>query len=136
MKKILCCMVLMMVTMTISAMAQMKAYSQIEQDIGYSEMVTTLSFDGQSVFAFDSQLNMVDLHTPVMLNMEGSNVYAQVVDVYSTQTEMGVIGMTLVFYRWPDSNILNKNATNPNSNNEKSQPSEHFYFTEARTDHT
>ena len=35
MKKFLCCAMLMMITLTISAMAQMKVYSPPEQDIGY-----------------------------------------------------------------------------------------------------
>ena len=52
MKKFLCCMVLMMLAMSVSAMAQMKAYSPPEQDIGY-EQVATLSLDGMTVVSFD-----------------------------------------------------------------------------------
>lgn len=92
-------MVLMMVTMTISAMAQMKVYSPTEYDVGYQ--VATLSLDGQAVVSFDSQFNIVDLQTPVMLNMEVSHPSAQVVDAYSVQTHQGEISMTLVSYRWP-----------------------------------
>ena len=70
-------MVLMMLAMSVSATAQMKAYSPPEQDIGHYE-VATLSVDGQAVVSFDSQWNIVDLQTPVMLNMEVSAPSAQV----------------------------------------------------------
>ena len=102
MKKFLCCAVLMMIAMVASATAQMKAYSPPEQDIGHM-MVATLSVDGQAVVSFDSQWNIVDLQTPVMLNMEVSTPSAQVVDAYSCSTPMGEISMTLVSYRWPNS---------------------------------
>ena len=102
MKKFLCCAVLMMIAMVASATAQMKAYSPPEQDIGHM-MVATLSVDGQAVVSFDSQWNIVDLQTPVMLNMEVSSPSAQVVDAYSCSTPMGEISMTLVSYRWPNS---------------------------------
>lgn len=102
MKKFLCCAVLMMICMIASATAQMKAYSPPEQDIGHYE-VATLSVDGQAVVSFDSQWNIVDLQTPVMLNMEVSSPSAQVVDAYSCSTPMGEISMTLVSYRWPNS---------------------------------
>ena len=102
MKKFLCCAVLMMICMIASATAQMKAYSPPEQDIGHM-MVATLSVDGQAVVSFDSQWNIVDLQTPVMLNMEVSSPSAQVVDAYSCSTPMGEISMTLVSYRWPNS---------------------------------
>ena len=91
-----------MIAMVASATAQMKAYSPPEQDIGHYE-VATLSVDGQAVVSFDSQWNIVDLQTPVMLNMEVSAPSAQVVDAYSAQTPMGEISMTLVSYRWPNS---------------------------------
>ena len=90
-----------MIAMVASATAQMKAYSPPEQDIGY-ELVATLSVDGQAVVSFDSQWNIVDLQTPVMLNMEVSAPSAQVVDAYSAQTPMGEISMTLVSYMWPN----------------------------------
>ena len=101
MKKFLCCAMLMMITLTISAMAQMKAYSPPEQDIGY-EQVATLSLDGMTVVAFDSQFNIVDWQTPVMVAQEASTASAKVVDAYSVQTQMGEISMTLVCYRWPN----------------------------------
>ena len=101
MKKFLCCAMLMMLTLTISATAQMKAYSPSEQDIGY-EQVATLSLDGMTVVAFDSQLNIVDWQTPVMVAQEASTASAQVVDAYSVLTPMGEISMTLVCYRWPN----------------------------------
>ena len=91
---------LMMLTLTVSAMAQMKAYSPPEQDIGY-EQVATLSVDGMTVYAFDSQFNIVDWQTPVMVAQEASTASAQVVDAYSVQTPMGEISMTLVAYMWP-----------------------------------
>ena len=132
MKKFLCCAMLMMFTLTISAMAQMKAYSPPEQDIGY-EQVATLSLDGMTVVAFDSQLNIVDLQTPVMLNMEVSQPSAQVVDAYSVQTPMGEISMTLVCYRWP--NVKNE-CTNLRSDYTYNVPHSRnaYSFTTAHTD--
>ena len=132
MKKFLCCAMLMMITLTISAMAQMKAYTPPEQDIGY-EQVANLSLDGMTVVAFDSQWNIVDLQTPVMLNMEVSQPSAQVVDAYSVQTPMGEISMTLVCYRWPNvknecTNLRSDYTYNvPHSRNE-------YSFTTAHTD--
>ena len=90
----------MMLTLTVSAVAQMKAFSPPEQDIGY-EQVATLSVDGMTVVSFDSQLNIVDWQTPVMVAQEASTASAQVVDAYSVQTPMGEISMTLVAYMWP-----------------------------------
>ena len=132
MKKFLCCMVLMMLAMSVSAMAQMKAYSPPEQDIGY-ELVATLSVDGQAVVSFDSQWNIVDLQTPVMLNMEVSQPSAQVVDAYSVQTPMGEISMTLVCYRWP--NVKNE-CTNLRSDYTYNVPHSRnaYSFTTAHTD--
>ena len=101
MKKFLCMTMLMLVTLTVSAMAQMKAYTPPEQDIGY-EQVATLSVDGMTVYAFDSQFNIVDWQTPVMVAQEASTASAQVVDAYSAMTPMGEVSMTLVAYRWPN----------------------------------
>ena len=101
MKKFLCCAMLMMITLIASASAQMKAYSPPEQDIGY-EQVATLSLDGMTVVAFDSQFNIVDWQTPVMVAQEAPTASAQVVDAYSVLTPMGEISMTLVCYRWPN----------------------------------
>ena len=91
---------LMLVTLTVSAMAQMKAYSPPEQDIGY-EQVATLSVDGMTVYAFDSQFNIVDWQTPVMVAQEASTASAQVVDAITIATPTAEVGMTLVAYRWP-----------------------------------
>ena len=132
MKKFLCCMVLMMLAMSVSAMAQMKAYSPPEQDIGY-EQVATLSLDGMTVVAFDSQFNIVDWQTPVMVAQEASTASAQVVDAYSVQTPMGEISMTLVAYMWPTNRNENANLRGnytysvPHSRNA-------YSFTTAHTD--
>ena len=132
MKKFLCCAVLMMITMVASATAQMKAYSPPEQDIGY-ELVATLSVDGQAVVSFDSQWNIVDLQTPVMLNMEVSQPSAQVVDAYSVLTPQGEISMTLVSYMWPTNK---KECTNLRSDYTYNVPHSRCYnsFTTAHTD--
>ena len=131
MKKFLCCAMLMMITLTISAMAQMKAFSPPEQDIGY-EQVATLSLDGMTVVAFDSQLNIVDWQTPVKVAQEASTVSAQVVDAYSFQTPMGEISMTLVCYRWP--NVKNE-CTNIRSDYTYNVPhSQAYSFMTAHTD--
>ena len=132
MKKFLCCMVLMMLAMSVSAMAQMKAYSPPEQDIGY-ELVATLSVDGQAVVSFDSQWNIVDLQTPVMLNMEVSAPSAQVVDAYSAQTPMGEISMTLVSYRWPNSENETMNLRNDYTGN-YAPDGDAYSFTSSRAD--
>jgi hypothetical protein len=92
-------MMLMVVAMTISAATQLKANSLAEQDIGYQ--VATLSVDGQAVVSFDAQWNIVDLQTPVMLNMEVGKSSVQVVDAYSVLTQQGEISMRLDSLRWP-----------------------------------
>ena len=94
---------LLAISMVVMATAQMKAYASAEPDIGCEQIVATLSVDGQAVVSFDSLWNIVDLQTPVMLNMEVSSPSAQVVDAYSCSTPMGEISMTLVSYRWPNS---------------------------------
>ena len=132
MKKFLCCMVLMMVAMTVSAMAQMKAYSPPEQDIGY-EQVATLSLDGMTVVSFDSQWNIVDLQTPVMLNMEVSQPSAQVVDAYSVATTNGEVSMTLVSYRWPNSKTETMNLRNDYTGN-YAPDGDAYSFTSSRAD--
>ena len=91
---------LMMITLIASASAQMKAFSPPEQDIGY-EQVATLSLDGMTVVAFDSQLNTVGWQTPVMVAQEASTASAQVVGAVTIATPAAEVGMTLVAYRWP-----------------------------------
>ena len=135
MKKFLCCAVLMMIAMVASATAQMKAYSPPEQDIGY-ELVATLSVDGQAVVSFDSQWNIVDLQTPVMLNMEVSQPSAQVVDAYSAQTPMGEISMTLVSYMWPNDKSETMNLRNDYTYNYAPPGADAYSFTASRTAHT
>ena len=125
-------MVLMMLAMSVSATAQMKAYSPPEQDIGY-ELVATLSVDGQAVVSFDSQWNIVDLQTPVMLNMEVSAPSAQVVDAYSAQTPMGEISMTLVAYMWPTNRNENANLRNDYTGN-YAPDGDAYSFTSSRAD--
>ena len=132
MKKFISCMVLMMLAMSVSAMAQMKAYSPPEQDIGY-ELVATLSVDGQAVVSFDSQWNIVDLQTPVMLNMEVSAPSAQVVDAYSAQTPMGEISMTLVSYMWPTNKNEMMNLRNDYTGN-YAPDGDAYSFTSSRAD--
>ena len=133
MKKFLCCAVLMMICMIASATAQMKAYSPPEQDIGHYE-VATLSVDGQAVVSFDSQWNIVDLQTPVMLNMEVSSPSAQVVDAYSCSTPMGEISMTLVSYRWPNSKNEMMILRNDYTSDYASTGADAYSFTSSRAD--
>ena len=135
MKKFLCCAVLMMIAMVASATAQMKAYSPPEQDIGY-ELVATLSVDGQAVVSFDSQWNIVDLQTPVMLNMEVSQPSAQVVDAYSALTPMGEISMTLVSYMWPNDKSATMNLRNDYTSDYAPPGADAYSFTASRTAHT
>ena len=115
MKKFLCCTLLMLSCMMVSAMSQMKAYSPPEPDIGYA-LVATLSVDGQTVVSFDQQYNIVELQTPVMMNMEVITPSAQVVDAYSCSPPMGEVSMMLVSYMWPNDNsetmILREDYTN------------------------
>ena len=122
----------MMLAMSVSAMAQMKAYSPPEQDIGY-ELVATLSVDGQAVVSFDSQWNIVDLQTPVMLNMEVSAPSAQVVDAYSALTEQGEISMTLVSYMWPNDKSETMNLRNDYTGN-YAPDGDAYSFTSSRAD--
>ena len=122
----------MMITLIASASAQMKAFSPPEQDIGY-EQVATLSMDGMAVVTFDSQWNIVDLQTPVMLNMEVSQPSAQVVDAYSAQTPMGEISMTLVSYMWPNDKSETMNLRNDYTGN-YAPDGDAYSFTSSRAD--
>ena len=132
MKKFLCATCLLLLSMAAMATAQMKAYSPPEQDIGYS-MVATLSLDGQAVVSFDSQWNIVDLQTPVMLNMEVSQPSAQVVDAYSVATTNGEVSMTLVSYRWPNSKTETINLRNDYAGN-YAPDGDAYSFTSSRAD--
>lgn len=126
-------MCLMVITLMAHATAQMQAYSPPEQDIGY-EMVATLSVDGIAVVSFDSQWNIVDLQTPVMLNQEASTPSAQVVDAYSLLTPTGEISMTLVCYRWPNSETETMNLRNDDTYSYVPD-SDAYSFTESRADY-
>ena len=132
MKKFLCATCLLLFSMMAMATAQMKAYSPPEQDIGY-ELVATLSVDGQAVVSFDSQWNIVNLQTPVMLNMEVSAPSAQVVDAYSAQTPMGEISMTLVAYMWPTNKNEMMNLRNDYTGN-YAPDGDAYSFTSSRAD--
>ena len=133
MKKFLCATCLLLFSMMAMATAQMKAYSPPEQDIGTTQLVATLSLDGQAVVSFDSQWNIVDLQTPVMLNMEVSQPSAQVVDAYSVQTQMGEVSMTLVEYRWPNSKTETMNLRNDYTGN-YTPDGDAYSFTSSRAD--
>lgn len=100
MKKILCMTMLMLAALTASAGGSVKAASPPEQDIGYQQ-VAILSLDGMTVYAFHSQLNIVDWQTPVMVAQEASTASAQVVGAVTIATPAAEVGMTLVAYRWP-----------------------------------
>lgn len=123
---------LMLVTLTVSAMAQMKAASPPEQDIGY-EQVATLSVDGMTVYAFDSQFNIVDWQTPVMVAQEASTASAQVVDAITIATPTAEVGMTLVAYRWPTNKNENANLRNDYTGN-YAHDGDAYSFTSSRAD--
>ena len=123
---------LMLVTLTVSAMAQMKAYSPPEQDIGY-EQVATLSVDGMTVVAFDSQFNIVDWQTPVMVAQEASTASAQVVDAITIATPTAEVGMTLVAYMWPTNKNENANLRNDYTGN-YAPDGDAYSFTSSRAD--
>ena len=99
MKKILCMTMLMLAALTVSAMAQTKAASPPEQDIGYQQ-AATLSLDGMTVYAIHSQPNIVGWQTPVMVAQEAVTASAQVVAV-TIATPAAEVGIGLVAYRWP-----------------------------------
>ena len=99
MKKILCMTMLMLAALTASSMAQTKAASPPEQDIGY-EQVATLSLDGMTVYALHSQPNIVDWQMPVMVAQEAVTASAQVGAV-TIATPAAEVGIGLVAYRWP-----------------------------------
>ena len=100
MKKFISCMVLMLAALTASAMAQTKAASPPEQDIGY-EQLATLSLDGMTAVAIHSQPYIVDWQTPVMVAQEASTASAQVVGAVTIATPAAEVGIGLVAYRWP-----------------------------------
>ena len=132
MKKFLCMTMLMLATLAVSAMAQMKAYSPSEQDIGY-EQVATLSVDGMTVYAFDSQFNIVDWQTPVMVAQEASTASAQVVDAITIATPTAEVGMTLVAYMWPTNKNENANLRNDYTGN-YAHDGDAYSFTSSRAD--
>lgn len=123
---------LMMITLIASASAQMKAFSPPEQDIGY-EQVATLSVDGMTVYAFDSQFNIVDWQTPVMVAQEASTASAQVVDAITIATPTAEVGMTLVAYRWPTNKNENANLRNDYTGN-YAHDGDAYSFTSSRAD--
>ena len=90
---------LMLAALTASSMAQTKAASPPEQDIGYQQ-AATLSLDGMTVNAIHSQLNIVDWQTPVMVAQEAVTASAQVGAV-TIATPAAEVGIGLVAYRWP-----------------------------------
>ena len=90
---------LMLAALTVSAMAQTKAASPPEQDIGY-EQAATLSLDGMTAVALHSQPNIVDWQMPVMVAQEAVTASAQVVAV-TIATPAAEVGIGLVAYRWP-----------------------------------
>lgn len=105
MKKILAMTMLLCISMVAMATAQMKAYApDFEQDIGcvISQdtplMAATLSVDGMTVVAFDSQMNIVDWQTTTK-----TIVSAQCVDAYTVQTADGsTVGVALYALRCPN----------------------------------
>ena len=132
MKKFLCMTMLVLAALTASAMAQTKAPSPPEQDIGY-EQVATLSVDGMTVYAFDSQFNIVDWQTPVMVAQEASTASAQVVDAITIATPTAEVGMTLVAYRWPTNKNENANLRNDYTGN-YAPDGDAYSFTSSRAD--
>ena len=135
MKRLISCFMLLAISMVVMATAQMKAYASAEPDIGCEQIVATLSVDGQAVVSFDSLWNIVDLQTPVTLNMEVSTPSAQVVDAYSCLTSEGEISMTLVSFRWPNEKPETMNLRNDYTFN-YAPDADAYSFTASRTAHT
>lgn len=113
-------MCLMLFTLMVHAAVQMQAYSPPEQDAGCLQ-AATLSLDGTAVVSFDSQLNIVELQTPVMPDTEAGSSSAQVADAYSLLTPIGEISMTLAYLRWPT------------NGNEMMNPDENYSLTAGTT---
>ena len=133
MKRFISCFMLLAISMVAMATAQMKAYASAEPDIGCEQIVATLSVDGQAVVSFDSLWNIVDLQTPVTLNMEVSTPSAQVVDAYSCLTSEGEISMTLVSFRWPNEKPETMNLRNDYTFN-YAPDADAYSFTASRAD--
>ena len=133
MKRLISCFMLLAISMVVMATAQMKAYASAEPDIGCEQIVATLSVDGQAVVSFDSLWNIVDLQTPVTLNMEVSTPSAQVVDAYSCLTSEGEISMTLVSFRWPNEKPETMNLRNDYTFN-YAPDADAYSFTASRAD--
>ena len=133
MKRLISCFMLLAISMAVMATAQMKAYASAEPDIGCEQIVATLSVDGQAVVSFDSLWNIVDLQTPVTLNMEISTPSAQVVDAYSCLTSEGEISMTLVSFRWPNEKPETMNLRNDYTFN-YAPDADAYSFTASRAD--
>ena len=131
MKKILCMMSLLLISMVAMAVTETKAFVPPENDIGYEQtMCATISLDGLTFSVVNNEI--VGWQAPVTLSME-SIKSAQVVDAYTVATPMGEVSMTLVCYMWPTNKNENANLRGnytysvPHSRNA-------YSFTTAHTD--
>ncbi len=115
MKKFICALSLLLISMVAMATVQIKAPSPPGPMNGYDN-VATLSTDGMAVISFYQMQNIVACPTPVMLNQEVSEMSVRVIDAYQIPTEMGDVSMMLVSYRWPSSK---SKTLNPKHNKPK-----------------
>lgn len=131
MKKILCMMSLLLISMVAMAVTETKAFVPPENDIGYGQtMCATISLDGLTFSVVNNEI--VAWQAPVTLSME-SIKSAQVVDAYTVATPMGEVGMTLVCFRWPTANSQMNDATL--HNNQSLRADLYDSFRHSRTDY-
>lgn len=109
MKKILCMMCLLLVSMVAMAQTEMKAFAPPENDVGIEQvMCAQISLNGLTFAVVNNDI--VGWQAPVTLQME-SMKSAQVVDAYTVATPIGEVSMTLVCYRWPTAESQMNDAT-------------------------
>lgn len=131
MKKFLCMMSLLLVSMVAMAVTETKAFVPPENDIGYEQtMCATISLDGLTFSVVNNEI--VGWQAPVTLHME-SMKSAQVVDAYTVATPMGEVSMTLVCYRWPNSKNETMNLRNDYTGN-YAPDGDAYSFTLSRAD--
>lgn len=131
MKKILCMMSLLLISMVAMAVTETKAFVPPENDIGYEQtMCATISLDGLTFSVVNNEI--VGWQAPVTLSME-SIKSAQVVDAYTVATPMGEVSMTLVCFRWPTANSQMNDATL--HNNQSLRADLYDSFRHSRTDY-
>lgn len=113
MKKIICTLCLLLISIAAMAHAGVRAVSL------------------PAGVSFHSQFNIGHWQAPVTLDQEASNPSAQVVDAYSILTPIGEFSMTLVCFRWPTAKPETLNLYRSSYAYNSPSPCDAYSFTQA-----